>query len=152
MNPMGYASITWGRNSSRCWRLITGWSKHTGGIRMLKTVVLDCSMLRRSPDLSFYRKALDGMHFSDVKCRAVKDYTDIFEEDFLSCLVPLFSYFSFLILTLSLISPRWGITMHWTARMAGICLLACRFCRLPFGFSQKCTSISAGFLCSTCQS
>ncbi len=58
----------------------------------LRTVVLDCSMLRRSPDLSFYRKALDGMHFSDVKCRAVKDYTDIFEEDFLSCLVPLFSY------------------------------------------------------------
>ena len=28
----------------------------------LKVVVLDCSFLRRTPDIAFYRKAIDGMH------------------------------------------------------------------------------------------
>ena len=57
----------------------------------LKTVVLDMSMLRRTPTTAFYQKALDGMHFSSVKIRAVADYTSDFNE-MLSYLCPLFSY------------------------------------------------------------
>jgi len=57
----------------------------------LKTVVLDVSMLRRSPHMAFYRKSIDAMHFSKIKYNAVKDYTKDFNET-ISYLIPLFSY------------------------------------------------------------
>lgn len=57
----------------------------------LKTVVFDTSMLRRTPIKAFYQKALDGMHFSSVKVRAVADYTEDANE-MLSYLCPLFAY------------------------------------------------------------
>lgn len=59
----------------------------------LKTVILDTSMLRRTPAISRYRKALDGMRFSNVKIRAVTDCTTGFSE-MVSYLFPLFSYHS----------------------------------------------------------
>lgn len=59
----------------------------------LKIVVLDASTLRRTPDIAYYRKAIDHMKFSSVKYHAVKDYTDIFDES-IFCLFPLFSYHS----------------------------------------------------------
>lgn len=57
----------------------------------LKTVVLDTSMLRYTPETEFYQKAIDGMHFSLVKVRAVSDYTTDFDET-LSYIFPLFAY------------------------------------------------------------
>ena len=57
----------------------------------LKTIVLDVSMLRRTPEAAFYRKALDAMRFSKVKYHAVKDFAGNFK-DMLSYLVPVFSY------------------------------------------------------------
>lgn len=46
--------------------------------KTLKTVVLDVSMLRRTPKESFYRKALDDMRFSKIKYEAIKDHTSGF--------------------------------------------------------------------------
>lgn len=57
----------------------------------LKTVVLDVSMLRRTPDDAFYRKALEAMQFSEVKYHAIKEYTTNFTE-LVSYLVPVLSY------------------------------------------------------------
>lgn len=59
----------------------------------LKTIVLDVSMMRRTPSDSFYQKGLDGMKFSPVKLRAVMDYTENFNEA-LSYLIPFFEYHS----------------------------------------------------------
>lgn len=59
--------------------------------RTLKTVVLDVSMLRRTPKESYYRKAFDAMHFSEVKCQAVKDHVSGFRE-FMSYMVPVLAY------------------------------------------------------------
>ena len=42
----------------------------------LKTVVIDASMFRRTPEDAFYQKALDGMKFSTVKIQAAIDYSD----------------------------------------------------------------------------
>lgn len=61
---------------------------HSGSLR---TVVLDVSSLRRSSDLSFYRKAIDGMKLSPVKIRAVQAYVDD-PSEVLSYLLPLSSY------------------------------------------------------------
>lgn len=61
---------------------------HSGSLR---TVVLDISSLRRSSDLSFYRKAIDGMKLSPVKIRAVQAYVDD-PSEVLSYLLPLSSY------------------------------------------------------------
>ncbi len=61
---------------------------HSGS---LKNVVLDVSSLRRSANLSFYRKAIDGMKLSPVKIRAVRDYTDD-PSELISYLLPLSSY------------------------------------------------------------
>lgn len=57
----------------------------------LHTVVLDCSMLRRTPEIEFYQKAVEGMSFSAIKYHAVKDYTKNFSET-LSYLIPFFTY------------------------------------------------------------
>ena len=57
----------------------------------LKTVILDVSMLRRIPKDTFYRKALDAMHFSKVKYQAIKDHTSGFRE-FMSYMMPVLSY------------------------------------------------------------
>ena len=59
--------------------------------KSLNTIVLDTSMLRRTPTESFYRKNIDGMQFSAVKYKAIRDYTTNFNEA-LSYLVPLFQY------------------------------------------------------------
>ena len=59
--------------------------------KTLKTVILDTSMLRRTPDDAFYQKALDGMRFSSVKVQAVMDYAENFN-DALSYLVPVLEY------------------------------------------------------------
>lgn len=60
--------------------------------KSLKNVVLDCSMLRRVPEDSYYRKALEPMAFSPVKLRALWDYTEGDTNEFLTCLFPFFSY------------------------------------------------------------
>ncbi len=39
----------------------------------LKTVIFDVSMMRRDVGKGFYEKALNGMHFSDVKLEAIKE-------------------------------------------------------------------------------
>ncbi len=57
----------------------------------LKNVVLECSMLRRTPQIAFYQKTIDHMKFSSIKYHAVKDYTEDFHE-MLLYLVPIFSY------------------------------------------------------------
>ena len=57
----------------------------------LKTVILDVSMLRRSPEDAFYRKALEAMRFSKIKYRAVKEYAKSFS-DMLNYLIPVISY------------------------------------------------------------
>ena len=59
--------------------------------KSLKTVVLDTSVLRRTPNQSFYRKNIDGMRISTVKYKAIRDYTISFNEA-LSNLVPLFQF------------------------------------------------------------
>ena len=57
----------------------------------LKVVVASPSSVRSKISSSYYRKALDGMHFSSVKFNAVRDYVDD-PKEVLSYLVPLFSY------------------------------------------------------------
>lgn len=57
----------------------------------LDTVVLDVSMMRRTPDEAFFHKALDAMQLSKVKYHAVKEYTDDFKK-MLSELIPVLSY------------------------------------------------------------
>ncbi len=57
----------------------------------LDTVVLDVEMIKKNPAISYYHKALDNMQFSDVKLRAVRDYSDSFT-DFLLNMIPLLSY------------------------------------------------------------
>lgn len=57
----------------------------------LKAVVINPAMLRRDASDSFYRKALDGMHFSSVKFNAIKDYVDG-PSEIPSYLIPLLSY------------------------------------------------------------
>ena len=57
----------------------------------LDTLVLEVSMLRRTPEDAFFHKALDGMQLSRVKCRALADYTDDFRE-IISDLIPVLSY------------------------------------------------------------
>lgn len=42
----------------------------------LKTIVLDTSMLRRTPEEAFFQKSLDGMKFSKIKLIAIRDYTE----------------------------------------------------------------------------
>lgn len=57
----------------------------------LKTVVLDTSMLRRTPDRAYYQKALDGMQMSNVKIKALKDYTENINE-YLNYMCPVLEY------------------------------------------------------------
>lgn len=57
----------------------------------LKTVIFDVSMLRNKSDISFYRRSLDNMKFSNVKYNAVSAYAKDFNST-VSYLVPLFSY------------------------------------------------------------
>lgn len=57
----------------------------------LKAVVLDASMLRRTPDDAWYQKALAGMHPSAVKLEAMTDRTRN-PVDFLSLLFPVADY------------------------------------------------------------
>lgn len=57
----------------------------------LKTVVLDVSMMRRTPGAAAYQKALDGMKFSSTKIQAVSDYSDK-AEDILTYLFPVLEY------------------------------------------------------------
>ncbi len=59
----------------------------------LDTVVLDVSGLRNNVDIAFYHKAIDPMHFSEVKLQAVRDYSDGWEET-VQNLIPLLSYHS----------------------------------------------------------
>lgn len=61
--------------------------------KTLKTVVLDCSMLRKTPKITFYQKGIDGMALSRVKINAVWAYTKNADEA-LSYLFPLFAYHS----------------------------------------------------------
>lgn len=61
--------------------------------KTLKTVILDTSMLRRSPIEAFYRKAIDAMHLSENKIEAVRDYTESLNDE-ISYLFPMFSYHS----------------------------------------------------------
>ena len=58
----------------------------------LKTVILDCSMIRHVTEIAKYQTALDRMRFSSVKYRAVKDYSELFEVNPLSYLIPFFEY------------------------------------------------------------
>ena len=57
----------------------------------LKVVVANPSTLDSDVASAYYRKALDGMHFSRVKFNAIKDFVDD-PKEILSYLVPLFSY------------------------------------------------------------
>lgn len=57
----------------------------------LKNIVLDVSMLRRTPDIVAFQRALDYMHLSPAKYRAVRDYTSDLNER-ISYLFPLFEY------------------------------------------------------------
>ncbi len=57
----------------------------------LDTIVLDMSMIRRDPDSAAYHKAVDPMKLSYTKLRAVKAYSEDFE-DFLQNIFPLTSY------------------------------------------------------------
>ncbi len=57
----------------------------------LKTVVLDVSMLRRTPDIAFYQKAIDNIQYLPIKYNAVKEYPNDFNET-LSYFIPLFEY------------------------------------------------------------
>jgi len=59
--------------------------------KTLKTVVLDVSMMRRTPIASAYQKALDGMQFSTIKVQAVNDYSDK-KENALTYLFPVLEY------------------------------------------------------------
>ncbi len=56
------------------------------------TVVLDVSMLRKTPSEACYHKALDAMKLSEVKIRAVRDYSELFDEETFINLIPLLSY------------------------------------------------------------
>lgn len=58
----------------------------------LKTVVLDVSKMRTWDSQTIYRYNVDQMRFSEIKLRAVMDYTDGDLQEALSYLVPLFSY------------------------------------------------------------
>ncbi len=57
----------------------------------LKTVVVDMSLMRRTPLNAFYRKSIDNMALSPVKFRAVRDFSTSWNET-LSYLIPLFQY------------------------------------------------------------
>lgn len=59
--------------------------------KTLKTIVLDVSMMRRTPIASAYQKALDGMQFSTTKIQAVNDYSDK-KENALTYLFPVLEY------------------------------------------------------------
>ena len=59
--------------------------------KTLKTVIVDTSMLRYTPEDSAYRKALENMRFSKVKYRAIKEYAVNFN-DMISYLIPIFAY------------------------------------------------------------
>lgn len=58
----------------------------------LTTIVLDVSKLRDETDEAFYRWAIDHMEFSEVKLRAVQDYSALFDEETFLNLIPLLSY------------------------------------------------------------
>ena len=58
----------------------------------LKTVILDASGLRSGSKEGFYHKALDSMKFSDVKLRAIHDYTDGSIYDMITFGIPLAAY------------------------------------------------------------
>lgn len=57
----------------------------------LKNVVLDVSMLRRTPQSSAYQKALDALRLSKVKYQAMLDYAGSLNKA-LSYLLPIFEY------------------------------------------------------------
>ncbi len=57
----------------------------------LETVVLDMSMIKRDPNISFYHVALDSLEIALPKLRSIKAYSDNFE-DFMQNTVPLLSY------------------------------------------------------------
>ncbi len=57
----------------------------------LKTVILDVSMLRRTPNIESYQQVIDHIEYFPIKYNAVKDYTDDFNET-LSYFIPLFEY------------------------------------------------------------
>lgn len=59
----------------------------------LDTVVLDASMLRRTPIDEVYQKSLDGMRLSKVKLQALMDYTENIN-DVITYLFPALEYHS----------------------------------------------------------
>lgn len=61
--------------------------------KSLKTVVLDTSMIRRTPNAAAFQKALDGMKFSSSKVQAVKDYSDNLQDE-ITYLFPVLEYHS----------------------------------------------------------
>ena len=71
------------------------WAEETYRLhsQTLKTIILDVSMMRRTPEETFFQKDLDAMKFSPVKIRAVMDHTESFN-DALSYLIPFFEYHS----------------------------------------------------------
>ena len=59
----------------------------------LKTIVLDVSILRRTPEEAFFQKSLDGLKPSNIKWQALMDYTGDCNKA-ISMFFPLFEYHS----------------------------------------------------------
>ncbi len=60
----------------------------------LKTVIFDVSELRDTSSESFYHKSLDGMKFSKIKYRAIRDYAKGDLKKMVEFSIPLISYHS----------------------------------------------------------